>query len=380
MSAIAEDVLRTGTLGAANDVVELAQPGTATVMVQLVVTNTNTTTFEVNVNQGDSPTWVAIPATNVNTGVAATTATASGIYRCDVAGCREFRVRCSAYTSGNTVVTMNGSVAPSATTSSSSSSGTVVDTELPAAVALDVNNGNDLPATTVQIASMQSVYDAATSKSVLMRAAKNFSDGSAGGTASVFVPIIWNGTTFDRWLGPEAASGTVKMGAAGLMVRTSATQYDPCISLAAAVDNGANGNRGPIVHSVLWNGTTYDRQRNNNEATLLSSAARTTTQTGSDITTYNARGIHVILDMTVVGTGSVTLEIQGKDPASGKYYALLTGAVVNTNSTNVYKIYPGLTAATNAVANDHLPRTIRINVTANNANSATYSVGYCLLV
>jgi hypothetical protein len=28
---------------------------------------------------------------------------------------------------------------------------------------------------------------------------------------------------------------------------------------------------------------------------------------------------------------------------------------------------------------DHIPRVFRINVTANNANSVTYSVGYCLV-
>lgn len=114
--------------------------------------------------------------------------------------------------------------------------------------------------------------------------------------------------------------------------------------------------------------------------TLLASAARTTTQNGADTTNYNNRGIVVVLDMTTVGTGSVTLAIQGKDSVSGKYYTLLAGAAVTTDSTNVYKVYPGLTAAANAVASDVLPATFRVIVTANNANSATYSVGYSTLV
>jgi hypothetical protein len=91
-----------------------------------------------------------------------------------------------------------------------------------------------------------------------------------------------------------------------------------------------------------------------------------------------ARAIHVTLDMTVVGTGSVTLTIQGKDPASGKYYTLLAGAAVIANSTVTYRVGVGLTAAANLVANDALPRTIRILATHNNANPATYSVGYSL--
>lgn len=138
----------------------------------------------------------------------------------------------------------------------------------------------------------------------------------------------------------------------------------------------------PTHHAanMLFNGSTFDRQRGNANVTLLASASRTTTQTGADTTNYNYRGLHVVLDMTTVGTGSVTLTIEGKDEASGKYYTILSGAAVTTNSTNVYKVYPGLTAAANAVANDVLPRTFRINVTANNANAATYSVGYSMVV
>lgn len=116
------------------------------------------------------------------------------------------------------------------------------------------------------------------------------------------------------------------------------------------------------------------------DATLLASGERTTTQTGADITNSVHRGIRVVLDMTAVGTGSVTLSIEAKDVASGKYVVLLTGAAVTTNSTNVYKVYPGLTAAANAVASDVLPRTFRIVVTAGNANPATYSVGCDLLL
>ena len=118
----------------------------------------------------------------------------------------------------------------------------------------------------------------------------------------------------------------------------------------------------------------------NKDVTLLASASRTTTQNGADTTNYHHRGLHVVLDMTTVGTGSVTLTIQGKDSVSGAYYTILAGAAVITNSTNVYKVYPGLTAAANAAANDVLPRSFRIIVTANNANAAVYSVGYSLIV
>jgi hypothetical protein len=108
----------------------------------------------------------------------------------------------------------------------------------------------------------------------------------------------------------------------------------------------------------------------------LASAARTTTQTSADIVNYNWKKLTVVLDMTVVGTGSVTVAINGKDTASGKYINILTGAAVTTNSTNRYRIGEALAAAANSVAQDYLPRIIQIVVTANNANTATYSVGY----
>jgi hypothetical protein len=114
-------------------------------------------------------------------------------------------------------------------------------------------------------------------------------------------------------------------------------------------------------------------------ATYLTSAGRTTTQTQGDQANTLYKGVAVVLDMTVVGTGSVTLEIDVKDPASGKYIALLTGAAVITNVTNVYTVYPGAPVTTNVSANAQIWATWRIKVTANNANSATYTVGYTLL-
>lgn len=132
---------------------------------------------------------------------------------------------------------------------------------------------------------------------------------------------------------------------------------------------------------VLWNGTGFDRQRSNvDTGALITASGATTTQTGTDQTNYNGRGLKVVLNMTVVGTGSVTLSIQGKDSASGVYYTILTGAAVTTNSTTIYTVYPGITATANVSASDILPRTWRVLVTANNANPTTYTVGASVIL
>jgi hypothetical protein len=113
---------------------------------------------------------------------------------------------------------------------------------------------------------------------------------------------------------------------------------------------------------------------------LITATGATTTQTSADQTNNTGRGVKVVLDMTAVGTGSVTLTIQGKDTASGKYYTLLAGAAVTTNTTNVYTVYPGAPATANVSANDVLPRTWRVLVTANNVNPASYTVGASVVV
>lgn len=118
----------------------------------------------------------------------------------------------------------------------------------------------------------------------------------------------------------------------------------------------------------------------NQDIALITASAVTTSQQSADQTNVNGRGVKVVLDMTTVGTGSVTLTIQGKDVASGKYYTLLAGAAVTTNSTNVYTVFPGATASANAAANDLLPHTWRVLVTANNVNATTYTVGASTIV
>src|ERR1700694_5600288 len=98
--------------------------------------------------------------------------------------------------------------------------------------------------------------------------------------------------------------------------------------------------------------------------TWLPSAARTTTQTSPDLPSMGCEYLDVILDTTVFGSGSVTVTINGKDPASGKYYLILSGAAVVSVVTNVYHIGPSLTASANVTANGSIPEFFQIVCTA----------------
>lgn len=126
----------------------------------------------------------------------------------------------------------------------------------------------------------------------------------------------------------------------------------------------------------------YDEEPsfNNQDLVILASAARTASANGVDRTNQNARGIIIVLDVTVApGVDTVTFTLQGKDPASGKYYTVLASAAIVAVSTVVLRVGPGLTAAANAVANDILPRTWRLITTHSAGTSFTYSVGAILV-
>lgn len=131
-----------------------------------------------------------------------------------------------------------------------------------------------------------------------------------------------------------------------------------------------------MVVPALSNGTTLDSPRNNAESTALASAARTATVNSSDLTNYNGRGCHVVIDVTaIVATPSLVVKIQGKDALSGKYYDILVATAITATGTTVLKVYPGITPTAGASASDMLPRTFRVRVEHADADSATYSVG-----
>ena len=76
---------------------ELCTAGHSTAVFQVWGTFAATITFEAKLS---TETWVAVRATNLTTGNAATTATAAGLYRVNCAGLAVMRARVSVYTSG----------------------------------------------------------------------------------------------------------------------------------------------------------------------------------------------------------------------------------------------------------------------------------------
>ncbi len=119
----------------------------------------------------------------------------------------------------------------------------------------------------------------------------------------------------------------------------------------------------------------------NYEATLFASAARTATADSPDQQNIEARGLHVIIDVTLdPALASITPHIQGKDLVSGEYYDLLVGVAIAATGMTVLKVYPGITVAANVSASDILPKTWRVRMVHADGDSITYSIGANLVL
>lgn len=143
------------------------------------------------------------------------------------------------------------------------------------------------------------------------------------------------------------------------------------------------------VSLSLFNGSTFDKQLNNTQGILLASAARTASTGSANQTNYNARGVHVCLDITAAsGTGGLMVRVQGIDLISGNFYSLNgspTGIIAT--GTYDYEFYPGSTQGSVAGSNNvngryqtALPRIWKAQINVGDSSSYTYSLSYALIL
>jgi hypothetical protein len=213
----------------------------------------------------------------------------------------------------------------------------------------------------------------------------NVPSGSADGGNPLKVGGKYNSTlpTFTDGQRGDLQVGTRGSVHVSLKVADSSQNVSLAASNSDALAAGAIADRFQVLGlGYGYDGSTnFNRWRNNNDITVAASLARTATGNSGDLTNYNARGLHLYVDVTAASaTPSVVFTIQGKDAVSGAYYTILASAAVTGVSSNIYKVYPGLTAAANLVASDILPRTYRILWTHSDADSITYSIGASLIL
>lgn len=227
------------------------------------------------------------------------------------------------------------------------------------------------------------------SGNVLVPAPAALSDSVANPTTTQIgsALLLYNGTSWGRGrsVASNADPGAVPVQAVHGILAHPATpgfnrEYD-----AASVTDANDGAHSAAHMPMIYNGTTWDRQRSNTVQTVLASSARTATTLSGVLPTYNARIAMVLLNVTVAsGTGGVFVRFWWNSP---------TGNVqLNSNSTpqtvaNTYVFILGTPAsaalghAANVIqaCNVPLPNSIVVQVTHGDASSYTYSVSMCLL-
>ena len=129
--------------------------------------------------------------------------------------------------------------------------------------------------------------------------------------------------------------------------------------------------------NLLYNGATFDLERNDVELTVMASAGRTTTTVSGDVIAHNAESLLLMVYVTSIGTGSVTPSLQGKEPISGAYFTFWTAELpITANGPFSYFFANGASGGefTECQAFGLGPRVWRVTLTSNNANSVTSSV------
>ena len=140
------------------------------------------------------------------------------------------------------------------------------------------------------------------------------------------------------------------------------------------------------VSNVLLNPVTdvfWEREANHDKSALLTLTAQGSGAVdGQDQNNINCRGVQVGIDITAIaGTSpTLTVKIQGKDAASGKYYDLLTSSALTATGFTLLTLYPGAPSTANVSAPQVLPATWRVIATVGGTGpSVTATVGASLI-
>jgi len=142
---------------------------------------------------------------------------------------------------------------------------------------------------------------------------------------------------------------------------------------------------GTAAHSFLFNGKSFDRQRNNSNFVLFDKQVYDTPTLNwisPGIINYNARGAHIIINLLDINiaTDALTVTIEGLEPGTGKWYNILVTPALTSASLYILKIYPGLNPIAGFVSNDILPRNWRAVVAYNAGTTINWGVSGSMIL
>lgn len=111
------------------------------------------------------------------------------------------------------------------------------------------------------------------------------------------------------------------------------------------------------------------------EAVLLSSAARTVTNSVYFAPGNDRNIVEIVLNITAGTSLNITPSIERWDPASETWITLLTGTASTGVAAQRLSVGPHALTTTNVSATCALGPHMRVTLTHGNATAATYSVG-----
>lgn len=134
--------------------------------------------------------------------------------------------------------------------------------------------------------------------------------------------------------------------------------------------------------NYLYNGATFDLERNDLEATARASAIHNVgAETGPDVTAHNAESLLLMVNVTnVSSTGTLTVSLQGKQQLSATYFTFWTAELsIKAAGTYSYFFANGASGGdfTECQAFGLGPRVWRYATTVAGA-SVTYSMSYVM--
>jgi hypothetical protein len=123
------------------------------------------------------------------------------------------------------------------------------------------------------------------------------------------------------------------------------------------------------------NDNNWQRQKGQGTATILASASRTVETTSANLLNTNWKTAHYIVDVTVIPSGDITVNIEAFDVASSVWYPILIALPIAATGTTVLKVGVGFAPIANLTANNMIPYITRVRVEVADASAITYSVG-----
>lgn len=121
----------------------------------------------------------------------------------------------------------------------------------------------------------------------------------------------------------------------------------------------------------------------NDSVSALTLTAASANGNSADLDNRFYRGVQLAVNISAISGTSATLTVivEGYDPASASYYTLLTSAGLTATGLTVLTIYPGVTVAANVAVSNALARTWRVRYTITGTTpSVTATVGANLIL